>query len=452
MTVAGRSLDVTIHRALARLVATIGIDGRYDGLVDRVERLAPIGRRLDIWQAALAAAPDLPVCRHRLAAALRASGAYDRAFEVIEEAGRLFPQDLGTMVEAARVAEARSEHAGASEHWTRAIAAARTPRPRWLSRAAHALVVLGRFDEAEAMLRKARADHPRRADLLATACVLATSREDWTQAVRLSTEFQRRFPKHPDAWLLAGAAREGAQLSEAVHRGKVPTAVEAPADVGRVEDEEARRLLLGFAGLGENCEFGLVQRRFGAEPVDLLRWNIVWPESLIEALEHGLEGVGEPENTELTVLSNGEFFVSDTRWYLGKHTFAFAGQTTHEALYPKVCQRIAIQRARFVADLAAAERIFVYSSAGLDEATLAALHKALQRFGPARLLAVQPAEPETPTGFAGAPGDILKLAPGCFVGFLRRSGVAADGSWNIAFADWISICRKAEAASRVAAL
>lgn len=440
-------MQVAMGRSFARLVATAGSDGGVGHALERMAAAAAGRPRTEFWRSLLRVAPDLPVCHRRLAVALREAGGLEQANEVIEIAAGLFPRDLGTALEAARTAELRGEPAVACGHWQRAIEVARTPSAEWPKNATAALIKLGRYDEAEAMLRQAFARHGRHADLLVAECLLAAGREDWPKAVRLSREFKRRFPKHRDAWLVAGNVAEGASLNDLARSSEATYA--APADVGRVEDDETCKLLLGFVGLGENCEFGLVQRRFAAEPLDLLRWNIVWPDFLIEALEAGLDGVGEPENTELELLANGEFFVADRRWYLGKHTFVFAGQTTHDALFPKVCQRIALQRARLVADLAAAQRICVFSSsAGLERETLVALHRALQRLGPAKLLAVQPAAPEPPAAFRGAPGDLLTVAPGLYVGFLRRSGLAEDGSWNIAFADWISVCRKAEAAAR----
>lgn len=38
-------------------------------------------------------------------------------------------------------------------------------------------------------------------------------------------------------------------------------------------NDTARGLMLDFCSLGNNCEFGIAQRKSGAEPLDLLRWG-----------------------------------------------------------------------------------------------------------------------------------------------------------------------------------
>ena len=40
-------------------------------------------------------------------------------------------------------------------------------------------------------------------------------------------------------------------------------------------------LLNSFESLGDNCEFGFVQRKFGTEPAGLLRWAIASPAALV---------------------------------------------------------------------------------------------------------------------------------------------------------------------------
>ena len=442
-------------RIFAKVAAATSLGGRYhdeNNLADRLMRLTPFARGTGApderliagWDAAVCALPDRPICHYALAAVLRRSGNLERAAEVIDAGIARFPNDLGTIVEAARVAGRRGDDAAAYDLWARTLAHA-SPRPLWLGAAAHALVVLGRYDEAERLLEKARRAHPRHRGLMAVECMLASAREDWPRAIALWSDFYRRYPNYPGAWDLLGRAIDSGRMSEIDKPGRPATKAAARAEVGLVEDEAVRDLLLGFESLGSDCEFGLVQRRHGAEPFGLFRWNIVWVEDLIAALQQGLAGIGEHEHTEIVVLSNREFFVQDVRWYLGRHTFKFEGQTTHAELYPKMCERIGRLRRELLDTLAAGKRIFVYCSDGLTSDEFETLHRALETFGPNRLLAVQPAEPAADLPFRGRPGDVLRAGPGRYVGFLPHRGVGSAGTWNIAFDDWIAICRKVAA-------
>ena len=100
-------------------------------------------------------------------------------------------------------------------------------------------------------------------------------------------------------------------------------------------------------------------------------------------------------------------------------------------------------RDKLLADLAAAEKIFVYCSPGLDAARIAALHEALEAYGPIRLLAVQPVD--AASDITGGAGAIVALGARRWVGFLSRLGIAEGNYWDIAFDDWVSICRKVAA-------
>jgi hypothetical protein len=54
---------------------------------------------------------------------------------------------------------------------------------------------------------------------------------------------------------------------------------EALAVLGLPDLDAVRGFFPGFENLGGNCEFGLVQRHFGAEPLSLLRWTATPPEA-----------------------------------------------------------------------------------------------------------------------------------------------------------------------------
>lgn len=396
------------------------------------------------WENALRVAPDVAMCHFGLAANLRETGDIEAAATCIAEASRLFSDDVGVISEAARIAEADGDFREALGLWERAVAR-RNPHPDWLRGHAHALVLLGRFDEAEVALTAALAKHPDEKVLLAVEGILASARQDWPTSIALWTAYRRRFPEDGTGWTHYGHAVQASMLSESIDRDlPIPdqdaAGRPAPLKVELVEDEGLRHLLLGFESIGDNCEFGSVQRRYSAEPLGLLRWNDVALDDLLSALDRRFDGMGEAENTELPVLDNGEYIVRDRRWSLWMHTFLFVGQVDRDALYPKMCRRVAYLRDKFLADLVAAEKIFVFRSEGLDGERLQTLHHALLTFGPIKLLSVQPSA--SMTEFHGDAGDIIKVDDKRFVGFLGRLGVAEGNYWDIAFDDWVSVCRK----------
>lgn len=275
-------------------------------------------------------------------------------------------------------------------------------------------------------------------------CMLSFGREDWSRAIPMLETLVRRHPNMPSARDLLGRANYAALLSSVDGKHDAALACKpVKADIDRVEDADVYDLLMGFESIGASCEFGLVQRRFGAEPLGLLRWNIVWPEELIAALDYDLVGMGEIENTELFLSGFKEFYLLDRRWHFGMHTFMFEGQIDPAKLYERMRRRVIYLRRRFLADLAAGEKVLVYTFPGLTADIVKRLTRALRRHGPVRLLVVQPAEPKSPGEFRGRPGEIMQVEPGCLIGFLPRLGMTPDQSWDIAYDSWIALCRKA---------
>ncbi len=385
------------------------------------------------WEKALAAAPDIAMCHAGVAANLRETGALDRAAAVIAAALALFPEDLTVVTEAARVADMRLRFDDSLPLWRRA-AEASGPAPEWVQGEAHALLRLGRFDEAQRTLDRARPRFPDAAGLMAVEGLLASERGEWSKAVALWSDFHRRFPDDSNG---------EAQLERALaaRRGSA-----TPAAV--VDDDELRRLMLAFESLGDGCEFGFVQRRYGAEPSGLLRWNDVTVDGLTAALGARFAGLGEPANTQMVVGPDRELLVEDRRWGLALHTFCFEGDEDRGPLLARTCRDIVSRRDELLADLTAAEKIFVFRSSGLDADRLEVLHRALRAYGPVRLLDVQPAAPTAPTSFQGAAGELVEVETGRYVGFMERLGVQAGETWDVAYDDWVSVCRKAVALAK----
>ena len=302
---------------------------------------------------------------------------------------------------------------------------------------AHCLIRLGRLEEADRSIAIGLRHTPDHPTLVIAKGVLAMRREDWDGAFAIWTAFVATYPDDEDGRNFLGRVASIRQLEAAAVTAR-PAQLRAPIDVGHVEDDALRQLMLRFESIGADCEFGSVQRRYGAEPLALLRWNDVTFEAIAAALEARFTGMGEPETTELAIGEIGELHVRDRRWGLGMHTFLFAHEVSREAMFPKLCRRVAWLRDKFLDDLASAEKTLVFKAPVLRFEDLAALHDLLRVHGPVRLLHVRPAVTAgIPPWPDGVPGTIAEMAPDLWVGYVDRMGKLTD----IPFDQWVEICR-----------
>ena len=118
--------------------------------------------------------------------------------------------------------------------------------------------------------------------------------------------------RHTDCLNLRyGAIDAGAIAGENILDVSENNAYVRPADfrLDRADVGDMREIMLEFESLGGHpwgCEFGTVQRAFGAEPLGLLRWTEMPVEYIIKALKtRFFVGVGLPENTEIFEHENG---------------------------------------------------------------------------------------------------------------------------------------------------
>jgi len=136
--------------------------------------------------------------------------------------------------------------------------------------------------------------------------------------------------------------------------------------------------------------------------------------------------------------------VRDRRWDLGMHTFLFANEVAQDALFPKMCRRVAYLRDKFLADLKHAKKILVFKAEDISLHELTHLHGLLKTYGPVRLCHVRPAQPaaapspaDGPAWPPGRAGEVVAIAPDLLVGYVSRMGDLYD----IAFDEWVEICR-----------
>ncbi len=218
------------------------------------------------------------------------------------------------------------------------------------------------------------------------------------------------------------------------------TPIGTPVKVGEVEDPEVKRLLAQFENLGYDCEFGLVQRRYGAEPLGLLRWSFTLPSTLIALLEHRFEGVGDPATTHLFEASWGELMLHDSRYDFRLHTFILQDGVDKDRFLASQCRRLAFLANKLREDLANGEKVFVYSAPTLKPDEGRRIHQLMRSFGTNALLNVRLADETHPAGTVAEIGD------GLIEAYAQRYGLVSfpHGTfWDIDFDTWVTICRQA---------
>jgi hypothetical protein len=298
------------------------------------------------------------------------------------------------------------------------------------------LVAQGRLQAAHEELSGARSRAPERIEIEIELVRLQAHRRSWTEALALLAELKQRYPHHH---LLEGATTDilwqvrqdmGVEERETGgHSIQIPAILLGKDDPA--ERSQPKSLLLEFESLGDSCELGMVQRRFGAEPLSLLRWTATPPDRLGLAINERFAAIGDPAEIELDEIS-GEYVTRVPRYNMFAHTFSLASATPADQFHAAQCKRMAYLRDKLLENFDSGEKILTYGSAGLDESSIRELYDAVGRVAPrAILLCVRTADESQPAGSVRREGNLL-------VGTISRFSTT-----NIAFDDWLSVCRAA---------
>jgi hypothetical protein len=392
-----------------------------------------------LWAAYRRVHPGMAAGYFDVCSAFKTAARWDEADAVAVAAmANGTPGQMRAHKEHALVAEARGDMLSALQRWD-AMVSAFPSNGTGYAGVVRLLLRLGRLDEADGFVIEACKRFPADVRLMRLAARVAMVRQDWRTAL---CRWDKFLASHPDN--RAALEERGAALAElqtvSARAGVTDTddAGDALVAVGRVEDPEAHDLLIGFESLGRNCEFGLVQRRFGAEPLGLLRWAGVSPATLLDLLESRFEGIGEPDNTRLHRAPGGEYWIRDLRFNLRFHTFIFSPVADIDGFIARHAARLRYLRDKLIADLDEGTKIFVYKTADLQsEADVERILGAIRRYGDNWLLCVEQA------GTPGGAGSVRDCGGGLLTGGLSIVNPLPHNRWDIAFEEWLSLCRAA---------
>lgn len=199
-------------------------------------------------------------------------------------------------------------------------------------------------------------------------------------------------------------------------------------------------LMLRFESLGENCEFGLVQRRCGAEPLGLFRFSSAPLPNLLSALEARFEGFGDRDKVAVELSSNGrEYMVHDRSYGFLYHAWVLADEMQPEEIREREVRRLPLLTRKLLEDLASGRKLLVVR--GMDQPLeadrVAQLLALLRGYGPNTLLWVVPADSEHPQG------TVEWAGPHLLKGYIDRFAPGEDAH-DLSLDCWVAICRAAE--------
>ncbi|MGI4793233.1 MAG: tetratricopeptide repeat protein, partial [Janthinobacterium lividum] len=295
----------------------------------------------------------------------------------------------------------------------------------------------GQLDEAVEVIEKGLSVLPKNLELRSFHAWLATYKQQWDEA---ETRWQYVKDNYPDTPALA---KEIALGVGEVKMGRGLRAIDGGTSAKPSTDSEpgtgssTSALFERWESLGDDCEFGLVQRHYGIEPISLLRWTSTKIAPLTLGFAQDFEGVGAVENTQITVQS-GEYRCEDKRFGLGMHTFIRVSVEDEKKVFVTMANRMVFLRRKLLEDLEDGEKSYVYKARTTpDDEMVLGLHAAMQRHGTNRLLVVVKADED------GLPGTIRLLKPNVAVGYISDFG-NRTGYWDIDHKGWLDLCTGAE--------
>jgi hypothetical protein len=208
------------------------------------------------------------------------------------------------------------------------------------------------------------------------------------------------------------------------------------------EDDVA--IISRFESIGDNCEFGFVQRKLGLEVGQLLRWAFIPTESLLAALRNEFNALYEFEK----LIPAAHDMVWDQTYHISFHSHMRSevldgklqfklSEEEREKIHKEEIRKIMYLRHKFYNNMRAGGQFYVIKkNAGLSMEICSEIYKIIASVGENRLLAVVTAE--TPEQI----GTVAPHADGFTIGYIDRLAPYNQAD-DVSLETWIKLCRAA---------
>ncbi|TWB13043.1 hypothetical protein FBZ89_12110 [Nitrospirillum amazonense] len=202
---------------------------------------------------------------------------------------------------------------------------------------------------------------------------------------------------------------------------------EAEADIS------LRDLMLRFESLGQNCEFGLVQRRAGADPLGLFRWSSTAISSILRGIKSEFKDIGAADSIVVETAPSREFMVREKTYGLFYHTWIFEGQANAEEIRARETKKLLFLARKFMTDLEDGEKVLLYKhDPRLNDAQLMELKDGIRNVSNNPILVVSIANNEPP-------GLVVDVGDNVYLAYMDRFA-PSQNAYDFSFNCWVQIC------------
>lgn len=191
-----------------------------------------------------------------------------------------------------------------------------------------------------------------------------------------------------------------------------------------------RDLMLRFASLGDNCEFGVAQQHYDANPMDLLRWAATPTGVLVRLLRNDFKGIGD----NLKIVEHGRAFqVTSPTYGFNWHDWTPAAKASVELIAAREERRLPAMAAKLRKELRDGSRIFVFKQSlqPMSQVFAERVHDAMNTFGKPVLVYV----------LQGAPVSVTEVRPRLLRGTIPAFADPGRVPPTTRSADWLELCQ-----------